>query len=184
MKTFFLIHGSYGSPENNWFPWLKDELENAGHKVYVPRFPTPNGQSLDKWMNIFLEFDKYIDDDTIFIGHSLGSAFIFSILEKYKAKAAFLVSGFIGLLGLKEFDPINQTISDKDFDWEIIKENCKNFFIFHSENDPYVPLSKGNEIAGLVGGDFMLVENAGHFNETAGYKRFDLLLEKIKLYVD
>ena len=85
---------------------------------------------------------------------------------------------------MKEFDPINQTISDKDFDWEIIKENCKNFFIFHSENDPYVPLSKGNEIAGLVGGDFMLVENAGHFNETAGYKRFDLLLEKIKLYVD
>ncbi len=41
MRNIFLIHGSYGHPQENWFPWLKKELESLGHKVYVPAFPIP-----------------------------------------------------------------------------------------------------------------------------------------------
>ena len=36
MTKVFLIHGSHGSPEENWFPWLKQELEKAGLEVIVP----------------------------------------------------------------------------------------------------------------------------------------------------
>jgi predicted alpha/beta hydrolase family esterase len=46
MANIFIIHGSYGNPDENWFPWLKKELEQEGHKVFVPKFPTPEDQSL------------------------------------------------------------------------------------------------------------------------------------------
>ncbi len=98
--NFFIIHGTYGKANENWFPWLKKELEQET-KVFVPDFPTPENQSLDKWMKLF--DDNYlskVNEDTIFIGHSLGSAFILSVLEKInkKVKACYFVSGFIGLL--------------------------------------------------------------------------------------
>ncbi|GAG44616.1 unnamed protein product, partial [marine sediment metagenome] len=34
--TTLIIHGTYGHPKENWFPWLKEELEILGEKVYVP----------------------------------------------------------------------------------------------------------------------------------------------------
>ena len=41
MANIFIIHGTEGYPEENWFPWLKKELEQKGHIVFVPQFPTP-----------------------------------------------------------------------------------------------------------------------------------------------
>ena len=53
---FFIIHGSYGNPNENWFPWLKKELEKEGCIVFIPEFPTPENQSLKNWMEIFNDF--------------------------------------------------------------------------------------------------------------------------------
>jgi len=57
MSNIFIIHGSYGNPDENWFPWLKVELEKLGHKVFVPKFPTPENQSLNSWKKVFSEYD-------------------------------------------------------------------------------------------------------------------------------
>jgi predicted alpha/beta hydrolase family esterase len=53
MKNAFIIHGSYGHPKENWFPWLKNELEKLNYKVFVPAFPTPQNQSLASWFKTF-----------------------------------------------------------------------------------------------------------------------------------
>ena len=37
--NYFIIHGSFGSPFENWFPWLHDFIESDGKQVYVPDFP-------------------------------------------------------------------------------------------------------------------------------------------------
>ena len=39
MENYFIIHGSFGSPFENWFSWLHDFIENEGKQVYVPQFP-------------------------------------------------------------------------------------------------------------------------------------------------
>jgi predicted alpha/beta hydrolase family esterase len=188
MTNIIIIHGAYGDGTENWLPWLKSELENLGHQVYVPRFPTPEGQNLENWLKVFKSYEKLLDEKSIVVGHSIGPAFLLSILEKKKAKAAFFVAGFIGAFTGKwadpSFDVINKTIAEKPFDWNKINDNCKRFYLFYSDTDPYVPTEKAFELGGHLGVKPILVKDAGHFNEQAGYKKFELLLDNIKKELD
>ena len=181
-----IIHGSFGSPEENWFPWLKEELEKLGHQVFVPVFPTPEGQSLDAWMKVFEEYRQYLDKETILVGHSLGPAFILNVLEgvNKSVKASFFVAGFVGNLNNPEFDELNRSFADRVFDWEKIKKNGGKFFVFCSDNDPYVPVEKAKELAKKLGIEAEMIKEAGHFNENAGYTKFPMLLKKITEVVE
>lgn len=181
MKKIFVIHGAYGNPKENWFPWLKAALEKLGCEVFIPEFPTPEGQNLENWKKAFRDYIGKMDKDSIFVGHSVACSFILNILEEinYSIKASFLVAGWTGFLG-NSFDKINKTFVDRNFNWEKIKQNCQKFYLFNSNNDPYVPLDLGKKLANHIEGELLIVENAGHFNKKAGYEKFDLLLEKIK----
>ncbi len=179
MTKIFIIHGVYGSPEENWIPWLKSELEDLGCEVFAPKFPTPEGHNLENWLSILKDYE--VDEDTILVGHSMACAFVLSVLEKLDkpVKACFFVAGWTGLLN-DPLDELNKTFVDRNFDWEKIKQNCKKFVLFSSDNDPYVSLDLGKKLASDVGGELTVVKGAGHFNAKAGYLKFDLLLDKIK----
>jgi len=92
-RNIFIFHGTAGSPEGNWFPWLKEKLTNKGHNVIVPRFPTPEGESLVSWLKVLEEYKDLINQDTIIIGHSKGGLFTLRVLEKLQKPiyATFLV---------------------------------------------------------------------------------------------
>ena len=98
MATVFIIHGAYGHPGENWFPWLKERLEELGHEVVVPAFPTPEGQTLEKWLKVFSTYQQQVTAESVFIGHSIGPAFILTVLEQLESpvKAGFFVGGFFG----------------------------------------------------------------------------------------
>ena len=50
LNNYIIVHGSFGSPEGNWFPWLKKELENKGLNVKVPKMPIGVGnQNYENW---------------------------------------------------------------------------------------------------------------------------------------
>lgn len=181
MANIFIIHGVGGYPEENWFPWLRKELEKLGHNVIVPQFPTPENQTLENWLKKLEEFKEFIMPSTIFVGHSLGVPFVLNVIEIQPIKAAFLVAGFVGEVGNK-FDDSMKTFAQRDFNWEKIRKNCENFTVFHSDNDPYVKLKKAEELAEHLGAKVNLVKGAGHFNKAAGYEIFDLLLGKIRSF--
>ncbi|MBU0530377.1 MAG: alpha/beta hydrolase [Candidatus Aenigmatarchaeota archaeon] len=179
MTNVFIFHGVEGHPKENWFDWLRQELEKLDCNVFVPQFPTPENQTLGNWLAVLDEYKKYLNDETILVGHSLGVPFALNVAERNQVKSTFLVSGFIGLAG-NAYDEGMKSFAQRIFDWERIKENCKNFFVFHSDNDPYIKLEKAEELAEKLGVDVILVKNAGHFNKASGYTKFELLLEKIK----
>ncbi len=182
MAHFILIHGAYGSRDENWFPWLRLELHRLGQNVHIPQFPTPDGQSLESWMRAFRHYRRYLMRDTILIGHSLGPAFILSVLEGLKrpVRAAFMISGFIGKLGISEFDGLNTTITEKEFDWKAIRKNCGKFRFFASANDPYVPVEKVRQMARFVKRRPRVMKDAGHFNKECRFTEFEALLKEIK----
>jgi len=179
---FFLIHGAYGSPNENWFLWLRAELEKQGHKVIIPKFPTPQNQNLDSWMEVFEPYLDELGPDTVLVAHSLGPAFALSVLEAINTpvKACFFVAGFLGKLGNKKFDALNASFVLQEFDWTKIKENGSSFFLYGSDNDPYVPLKLEEDFASLLDSDLYIVPGAGHFNTDSGYNEFPRLLEDIQ----
>lgn len=175
MPNIFIIHGKENTPEGNWFPWLKVELEKLGHKVFVPKFPTPEGQTLDQWLAVFEEYEKFLTPDDVVVGHSLGVPFLLNLLEKKPALAAFFVAGFVD----NAIDPTVETFC-RAFDFEKIRANCPKFYVFCSDNDPYFAPEKGEELAMKLGAEKIYVKGAGHFNLEFGYDKFPLLVEKIK----
>jgi len=181
----FIIHGAYGNPEENWFPWLKRELEKYGYEVIIPAFPTPKDQSLSNWQEVFEPYLEKIDQNSIFVGHSLGPAFILSILEKIniRVKGCFFVAGFIGLLD-DPLDEINRTFTDRPFNWNKIRESSSMFRVINSDNDPYISLEKAEELADHLEVKIKFYHNAGHFNEKAGFLQFTELLEEIRSVIE
>ncbi|MDD4530927.1 MAG: alpha/beta hydrolase [Candidatus Gracilibacteria bacterium] len=182
MTNVIIIHGTGGSSEGNWFPRLKSKLEDLGCRVFVPKFPTPDGQSLESWLAVFSEYEQYLDENSIVVGHSLGPAFLSTIIEKLDnpIKVAFFVASFLTFLNNPYFDELNKTFIDRKFDWTKIRNNCKKFYLISGDNDPYVPIEKGEEFAKNLDSELILLENAGHINAEFGYTEFEFLLEKIK----
>jgi len=177
MANFIFIHSTGGNPDEWFFSWLRKELERRKHKVVAPFFPTPVGQTLENWMKEFEPYWKHVNGETVFVGRSIGPAFILRLLErtKTKVKAAFLVAGFCSSLGLEEFEPLIGTFIEKPFNWAKIKNNCGNFYVYNADNDPIVPLEKGEELAENLGTTVTLVKGAKHFWLT----KFPKLLDDI-----
>ncbi|PIR53615.1 hypothetical protein COU76_00120 [Candidatus Peregrinibacteria bacterium CG10_big_fil_rev_8_21_14_0_10_49_10] len=178
MPTALIVHGMYGHPGENWFPWLKTELEGKGWRVHIPQFPTKDDLNPEDWWSALAPYEGKIDENTTVIGHSLGVAFLLKVIEKHPVHSAFFIAPAWGITG-NEFDPIIGPIANQHFDWELIRKNCPTFTIFHSNNDPYIPLRQAEKLAGHLGAEVEVIEGAGHFNETAGYTEIPLLFEHI-----
>ena len=178
--NFFIFHGVYASPNANWFPWLKSELDSEGFEVIAPVFSTPLNQSLESWLRTMEKYESKINGETVLIGHSLGAAFILSFLEKTrsKIKAAYLVAGFHKPLDTP-YDKLNKSFIDKKFDWSRIKNNCGKFYLFASDNDQYIPLEVSRELAGNVNGELTVIHEGRHLNKEAGFEKFPQLLGSI-----
>lgn len=177
-QNVFIFHGVGGHPGENWFPWLKKELEKRGYNVIVPQFPTPKGQTLDNWLKVLNHYKEFLNEDTILIGHSLGAPFALNVIEKNQVKAAFLVAGYCSKCD-NEFDEMSATFSQRDFDWTRIRANCERFVVYHADNDPYIKIENAQELATNLHINLQLIKGAGHFNKAAGYVKFNKLLEDI-----
>ena len=180
--NIFIFHGTEGYPEENWFPWLKQELEQKGYQVFIPQFPSPPiiPAKIAEWFDVLKNYKLSINEHSVLIGHSLGGIFALRVLEKLDSpiKLAIFVGTPIGLQPILNFDRDN-AFSGFNFNWEKIKSKSKNFVVFQSDNDPYVGLKNGTELAKNLGVGLSLVPNAGHFNTKAKYLKFEELKEKI-----
>jgi len=181
MKNAFIIHGTEGYPEENWFPWIKKQLEEHGYKITIPQFPTPKNQDPEHWFTTLKPYESTFNEETILIGHSCGGAFLLRVLEeiKPKIKAAVFVAASAGIKPIKYYE-VDRPFIEKPFNWEKIRNSSKYFFVFHSEDDPLICPENGEKIAQELGTELIKLKDAGHFNAKSGYTTFELLLKKLK----
>ena len=67
MKNYFIIHGSFGSSQENWFPWLENEILKKGRKVENLDFPIGvNNQTYQNWEMVLNSQKRFITEDSVF----------------------------------------------------------------------------------------------------------------------
>ena len=176
-----IIHGTFGSPQENWFPWLKQKLEAQWHSVRVPKLSTPENQLPSVRCDELQQQVPFIfDNDTVLIGHSLGATYLLHILDrerKESVKKAIFVSWFVHDLWNPKFDILNKPFIEKKFDRERIKKNIWNVIILHGDNDPYVPISEAQNLNQKLWWTLEIIPWWGHCNAESGYTTFQKLLD-------
>ncbi len=175
-----LIHGTKGSPESNWIPWLCQELETNGHRVICPKLPTPENQSIESWIEAFDNQVGELTEQDILVGHSMGVGFILRLLERgASVKGIILVSGFTDILGIPEYDQLNSSLIKKPFDWSTILQNTEHVSIFAGDKDPYIPFSQTQKLEQNLKVEATIFIGGGHLNSESGYTEFEELKEEI-----
>ena len=181
MVNYFILHGSFGSPFNNWIPYLRGEIEALQKEVYTPDMPTGVGvQTYDNWQRVMQSYvdSGRINENTVIFAHSIAPVFIckFLVMHKIKVKRLVFVCGFNHHLGIsEEYDSVNESMFCTDL--EKVKEYCQDIVCFYTDNDPYVPYEKEKEFADMIASKQIMISGGGHLNAESEYVTFEQLLE-------
>ena len=88
-----ILHGTWGSGEGNWFPWLKRYLGEWGIEVANPTLPDAKLPDYKERMTFLeKEYGDFIDENTIIIGHSSGAPTAWQLAEKKRVRGLVLVA--------------------------------------------------------------------------------------------
>lgn len=184
MKNVLILHGTDFKRElkqryNNWFPWLKEELEKEGYKVWLPELPEAWHPDLERYWNFLKDFD--FNEETVIVGHSSGAAMVLGILHKLpiekKVKLAISVAGFC-----KDEGWGCEGLFSEKYDWKKIKKQAEKIVLFWSPNDPYINKKQTDCLAEKLDVKPIIKYGQKHFSVgTMGeqYREFPELLELI-----
>jgi predicted alpha/beta hydrolase family esterase len=171
-KRIVLVHGWGGSPRGCWLPWLKQELEKKGFEVIVPQMPNTNEPKIETWVPFLEKELDGADENTYFIGHSIGCQTILRYLQSLpgnvKVGGVLLVAGFVNLTSVVEEDEEDYEVAqpwlETPLNWEDIAFHCNKFTAIFSDNDPWVPLDDSEIFKENLNAKILVEHNQDHFN--------------------
>ena len=170
MKKIYLIHCWGGGSEANWYPWIKSELSAKGFEVVVFDMPDTENPKIEQWVKFMEENVKDVDEETYFIGHSIGCQTILRYLEKLhkhnKVGGCVFVAPWLDLIYMKpeEVEIAHPWINTK-IDFSRVLDHCDNFLCFFSSDDPYVSLKEIKIFQERLGAETVVIEKKGHFDD-------------------
>lgn len=178
-----IIHGNGNStPQDNWIPYLKRELEKLQIPVVAPQFPDAYLARASWWLP-FLQDDLHADDQTVLVGHSSGALAAMRFAEHNKLLGSVLIGAMHTDLGIE-----SERLSgyyNKPWLWDNIKKNQQWIVQFASTDDPWIPIAEPRFIHEKLQTDYHEFTNQGHFGGDYDKKEFPELLacikEKLKL---
>ena len=155
VKRVIIVHGWDGDITAGWFPWIKKNLEDHGFEVLMEEMPDPNKPVINEWVSALDAISGNLDENTYFVGHSVGCQTIIRMLEKSDVSKIGGAVFLAGWFDLKEYaykeDPkfeketreIAKPWLDKNLDFDSIQlkfDSGKITAVF-SDNDYYVDVN-------------------------------------------
>ncbi|KKT29590.1 hypothetical protein A3G55_03115 [Candidatus Giovannonibacteria bacterium RIFCSPLOWO2_12_FULL_44_25] len=187
MKRVFIVHGWDGYPEEGWFPWLKKELESKNFKVFVPQLPDSANPRIEKWVPALAGTVGVADEQTCFVGHSIGcqtiARYLETLSEGQKVGGAVFVAGFFERVNLEEDFNVQETSRlwlKAPLDFSKVKSHLPKSIAIFSDNDPYVPLDNQNDFREKLGSEIIVEKSKGHFSGPSdGITKLPVVLESV-----
>lgn len=155
---------------------MKKELELKGFQVFVPQLPKSEEPRINNWVLALTEYVKNPDQNTYFIGHSMGCQAIVRYLERLaddlKIGGVIFVAGFFKrLTSLEDEDLVKDVAAEwlgTPLDFEKVKKHCSRSTAIFSDDDPYVPLDNQDDFKNKLGSKIIIESGMGHFSGERG----------------
>ncbi|WP_196890352.1 RBBP9/YdeN family alpha/beta hydrolase [Aureivirga marina] len=173
-----VVHGYTATANSNFFPALKAELENENVEVQVLNLPNSMHPVFEDWINYLAKEIPHYDENTIFVGHSLGCVSILNFLQKkeIKIRGLYLVSGFVEEVPIPELEPF---VKPK-IDYAKIMKIAFIRVVYSAKDDYIIPYKLTEKMAEKLRARFILLEEGKHFKDRDGFTKFPLLERMIR----
>ena len=179
-KKALILHGTDATPADNWFPRLKQKLENEGYDVWIPELPGNHAPDREVYANFFFNSD-WDFEDSIVIGHSSGAVEVLNMLMDERCpeiKLAACVSAWEhGVPAGMDASQFESLFPVNGFDFAKIKDKAERIEFIHADNDPYCPLEQAAHMARELDAKLTVIPKGLHLSENS--TKFTQLLSAI-----
>ncbi len=175
------MHGWGGSASNDWVGWAASTFRERGYEVIAPEMLDTDNPVIETWVGHLRFVAGEVDENTYFIGHSIGCQTIMRFLETGDAKVggAIFVAGWFDLMNQSdEEQEIAKPWIETPIDYVKVRANLGRSVVVLSDNDPYVPYEvTKKEFETRLGADVVTTHDAGHFTSGDGFGPFPQLVD-------
>lgn len=181
MKPVVIIapgNGCNNIRQSNWYGQLYNQLSNRGILCVCENFPDPLHARRDRWIPFIDSLVKQhadVNDKVILVGHSSGAQAALRYAEDHTLHGAVLVSATYSDLGDQHerqsgYYPQRKgpdMAEENPYEFSRMKENCRIWHQFHSDDDPFIPVHEAEAIRKGLGltDTFYLLKGRSHFFE-------------------
>lgn len=189
MKKIYIVHCWEGTKDDGWYPWLDKELTNLGNLVYRFNMPNTDTPTIEEWTSFLDKQVDKLDENTYFIGHSIGCQTIMRYLESKN------INKIGGILFVAPWlDLLKEAVSDEEsfntakpwltepINFEKIKKFTNNINCIFSDDDYFVSIDQKDEFEKLLNANTIVVSGKGHISQDDDvYELDEILNESIKM---
>ena len=173
-----VIHGNGDStPQDNWIPYCKHELEKIGISCITPQMPDAPLARSKYWLPL-LKNEFKADENTVLVGHSSGALAAMRYAETNKILGSVLIGTMHTDLGL-ETERLSGYF-DTPWNWEAIKKNQQWIIEFASIDDPWIPIEEARFVQKMLNAEYYEYTDQGHFGGDYYKAEFPELMDVLK----
>ncbi len=172
MKKIYLVHCWGGTSDDGWYPWLDRKISNNDNEVIRFNMPNTGSPTISSWVEMLNSKVNNLDENTYFIGHSIGCQTIMRYLEKKdvsKIGGMLFVTPWLDLLPKAIEDEESYNIAypwlNEPISFDKIKNFTNNIYCIFSDDDYFVSLEQEKEFKNKLDANTIIVSNKGHISQ-------------------
>ena len=180
MKKIYLVHCWDGTSNDGWYPWLDKKISNTDNEVIRFNMLDTANPKIKKWVSELEKQVSELDENTYFVGHSIGCQTIMRYLEKQDVKnigGILFVAPWLDLLPEAVSDEESYNIAqpwiNNPINFEKIKNSTNKITCIFSDDDYFVALEQERKFKEILNAKTIIVKEKGHISAEDGVEELE-----------